>query len=34
MKTLGLASCGRSGSDLFHSLLDGHDEILQLDQRN
>ena len=29
MKILGLISCGRSGSDLFHSLLDGHDEILQ-----
>ena len=29
MKILGLLSCGRSGADLFQSLLDGHDEILQ-----
>ena len=29
MKFLGLLSCGRSGADLFQSLLDNHDQILQ-----
>jgi len=29
MKILALVSCGRSGSDLFQSLLDSHLQILQ-----
>ena len=29
MKILALVSCGRAGSDLFQSLLDGHPQILQ-----
>jgi hypothetical protein len=29
MKIIGLLSCGRSGQDLFLSLLDGHNQILQ-----
>ena len=29
MKVIGLLSCGRSGADLFQSLLDSHEEILQ-----
>ena len=29
MKIIGLLSCGRSGADLFQSLLDSHEEILQ-----
>ena len=29
MKILLLAAGGRAGSDFFHSLLDGHSQILQ-----
>ena len=29
MKIVGLISCGRSGADLFQSLLDNHNQILQ-----
>ena len=29
MKIIGLISCGRSGADLFQSLLDNHNQILQ-----